>query len=355
MSWKRWEESEGGLSAMSDGLVAIAILWLFVFMYSILGSVDFGAGFWGMVYAQRGSTRAGALANRFLSPTWEVTNVFLVLLVVTLVSFFPTAVYPIGMALLTPGSLVLLLLTFRSTFMVFQYNTDRFREVLRIISGVTGLLIPSLLVLVLPILTGGFIDPDTGELLVGKLLSSPIAYAYLAFGLSSELFLSAAFLSDYSREADDDDAFRVFRNHARWLGPTALLAGVTAVLLMGPTETWLRKGIEAEWWWFLASGICFLLGYVALWVKPKNFRWRRVLPRFAFISFIAQYGLASLAYGRAHLPYMVYPDITIDMAITNREMFRSLLVSYGIGMAILVPGFYYFWRLFLKDKRYLRD
>ncbi|MDR6226814.1 cytochrome d ubiquinol oxidase subunit II [Desmospora profundinema] len=338
---------------MNDALVAISILWLFVFMYAILGSVDFGAGFWGMVYSRRGKTRAGALANRFLSPTWEVTNVFLVLLVVTLVTFFPTAVYPIGMALLVPGSLVLLLLTFRSTFMVFQYNTDRFQEILSVVSGVTGLLIPSLLVLVLPILTGGFIDPDTGELMLGALFTRPISYAYLTFGLSSELFLSSAFLSDYSREADDDEAYRVFRNHARWLGPVALLAGITAVFLMGYEAVWLRQGIEAQRWWFLASGILFLTGYAALWIKPAHPRWSRGLPRLAFVCFIGQYALASLAYGRAHLPYMVYPDITVDAAVTNPAMFRSLLVSYAIGLAILIPGFYYFWQLFLKDKRYL--
>jgi cytochrome d ubiquinol oxidase subunit II len=340
---------------MNDALVAVSILWLFVFMYAILGSVDFGAGFWGMVYSQRGKTRAGALANRFLSPTWEVTNVFLVLLVVTLVTFFPTAVYPLGMALLIPGSLVLLLLTFRSTFMVFQYNTDRFRETLRIVSGLTGLLIPSLLVLVLPVVTGGMIDPHTGELMLDVLFTRPITYAYLAFGLSSELFLSAAFLSDYSREADDEEAVRVFRNHARWLGPVALLSGMAAVFLMGTEAAWLREGIGEERWWFLASGVLFVIGTIALWMQSGDTRFHRRLPRLAFTCFVGQYALASLAYGRAHLPYLVYPDITIDAAVTNPTMFRSLLVSYGIGLAILIPGFYYFWRLFLKDKRYLHQ
>ena len=32
--------------------IAIIILWALIFVYSILGSIDFGAGFWGMVYAK---------------------------------------------------------------------------------------------------------------------------------------------------------------------------------------------------------------------------------------------------------------------------------------------------------------
>lgn len=74
---------------MDDAQIAITILWVFLFIYSIVGSVDFGAGFWAMIYGGRKDTTAGGLANRFLSPSWKVTNVFLVLFVVALVGFFP--------------------------------------------------------------------------------------------------------------------------------------------------------------------------------------------------------------------------------------------------------------------------
>ena len=67
--------------------IAIIILWALIFVYSILGSIDFGAGFWGMVYAKH-PTLAAKLANRYLSPTWEVTNTFLVFVVVAFLGFF---------------------------------------------------------------------------------------------------------------------------------------------------------------------------------------------------------------------------------------------------------------------------
>ncbi|MFC4075855.1 cytochrome d ubiquinol oxidase subunit II [Salinithrix halophila] len=335
---------------MSNAILAISIIWMFVFMYAILGSVDFGAGFWGMVYGRLKDNRAGALANRFLSPTWEVTNVFLVMLVVTLVVFFPSAVTSLALALLLPGSLVLILLTIRSALMVFAYSAPRFQNALSIVSGTTGLLIPALLVLVLPVVAGGFIDPADGRLLTGKLFSSRVTYTYLAFGLASELFLSAAFLADYSREAEDEEAYLVFRRHAIWLGPLTLLVGMVTVLSMGPEAGWLRANISENSGWFLASATAFLFGYSAYWWKTKR---GQGAPRIAFTAFILQFVLASYAYGVSHLPYMIYPALTLQEGITNPSIFRSLLISYAIGLAILVPGFYLFWRLFLKDKRYL--
>lgn len=35
--------------------------------------------------------------------------------------------------------------------------------------------------------------------------------------------------------------------------------------------------------------------------------------------------------------------------------FRALFVTYIVDFAILFPGFIYFWRLFMKDRRYLEN
>jgi cytochrome d ubiquinol oxidase subunit II len=70
---------------------------------------------------------------------------------------------------------------------------------------------------------------------------------------------------------------------------------------------------------------------------------------------VVQFGLASIAYGSAHLPYLLYPNVTIYDAFTNETMFRYLLIGFLIGLAILVPVFLYFWRLFFKDKAYLQS
>ena len=337
---------------MHDSTIAISILWGFLFIYSIMGSIDFGAGFWSMVFSKK-NPQAASIANRFLSPSWEVTNVFLVLLVVALVGFFPRAAYLLGTLLLVPVSLVLVLLLFRSSFMVYAYSVQRNVRSLRFVSGITGVLIPGLLVSVLPITLGGFIHGEGGypQLRYAELLASPSLYAYLGFGIATELFLSALFLSDFSRQAGDESTYRHYRTLAVYAGPLAMLLAVVATFTMNEEARWMVNRMREQGPWFILSAAAFLAGYVSLWIKRKG---RLGWPRLAFIFVVIQFALASYAYGKAHMPYIVYPYLTVDEGITNHPMFISLLWGYAVGTVILLPVFVLFWWLFLKDKRYLQ-
>jgi cytochrome bd ubiquinol oxidase subunit II len=333
--------------------IAILVIWILLYIYSMAGSIDFGASFWAMVYPERKS-KAGGIANRFLSPTWEVTNTILVLLVVAFVGFFPKAAYMLGTVLLVPLSVILLLITLRSAFMVFAYAVEGYRRVLRVVSGVTGILVPGLLIGALPVTEGGFVRLVDGRevLELGAWLASPTVYMYMLFGLSSGLFLSSLFLADYARESEDEEAYRTYRRHAVIFGPSALLAAVAALMALKPEAKWLLDRLWEKKEWFLLSIIAFLIGYLALWLKDERDRTGR--PRIAVVSVAVQYGLATFAYGSAHLPYIVYPHLTVHEAFTNIDTFYSLLKVFAAGVAVLFPGFLIFWRFFLKDKRYLQ-
>lgn len=80
--------------------------------------------------------------------------------------------------------------------------------------------------------------------------------------------------------------------------------------------------------------------------------WHTRYPRIAVLAVIAQYAFASYAYGVAHLPYIIYPDVTVFTSFTTVETFYALLILYAIGIAILLPGFIFFWNLFLKDRTF---
>ncbi|RWZ52217.1 hypothetical protein EQV77_16095 [Halobacillus fulvus] len=340
---------------MEASLLAITIIWSLLFIYSILGSLDFGAGFWGMIYGKGNRTNASHIANRFLSPTWEITNVFLVIFVVSIVTFFPFATTIFSSILLVPIGLGLFLLTIRTTFMVFEHHAKKYREVLRITSGLTGLIIPALLVSILPITLGGFLSftDDYPRLNYGELLSHPTLYMHIAFGLSTALFISAIFLMDYAKEAEDWSAYHTFRGHALWLGPVSIVIAVLTIGTFPAEASWIVDNIESLWMWFGLSILFFLIGYSVLFVKKKD--GRRGLARVAVIAIILQYGVAIYAYGRAHLPYLIYPDLTVADGFTSPATFYPMLIIYAIGFGILIPAFILFWRLFLKDRRYLKQ
>ncbi|UTR10905.1 cytochrome d ubiquinol oxidase subunit II [Evansella sp. LMS18] len=339
---------------MSEVYIAILIIWVFLFVYAIAGSIDFGAGFWAMFYQTSKETQASQIANRYLSPSWEVTNVFLVLLVIALVGFFPGAAFYLGTLMILPVSLVLILLAIRSAFMVYSFTVKKYTRTLTVISGLTGLLIPALMVSILPVSIGGFIA-SSGErhfILFNEVLTSPAVYTHIGFGLATELFLSALLLSDYAREAGNEEVYGIYRKNAIVLGPVTLLFAVSALLTLIPEAPWMVETMMDIWYLFALSLAAAVIGYSTLWWRSG--KTNRGRPRIAVLLIVLQFGLASFGYGLSHMPYILYPDLTVYEAFTDPVMFRWLLYGYGGGLAILIPAFIVFWRLFMKDKKYLQ-
>ncbi|WP_028401465.1 cytochrome d ubiquinol oxidase subunit II [Ectobacillus panaciterrae] len=339
---------------MNEQSIAILILWAVIFAYSILGSIDFGAGFWAMIYANHKSL-ASKIANRYLSPTWELTNTVLVFVVVAFIGFFPKAAFSLATVMFAPVTLILVLVAIRSTFMVFAYSLPRYEKILRVISGITGLLIPALLITVLPVTEGGYVDfsGETEKLLYSKLVSSPAVYFYMLFGLTSELFLSSLFLADFSREQGSEETYRVYRMSAILLGPATLLTAIIALVATDIEASWFLNNLVKQIPFFAISLIFFIVGYTSLWWNNRihnSLGW----PRIAVLAVIAQYAFASYGYGAAHLPYLVYPKVIVDTSFTTKETFYALLILYAVGIAILLPGFIFFWNLFLKDRTFIK-
>jgi cytochrome bd ubiquinol oxidase subunit II len=342
---------------MTDELIAISILWIFVFIYAIAAAIDFGAGFWSWIFLWQRQTYATHIANRYLSPSWEVTNVHIVLIVVGLVSFFPGATGVLGHVLLMPFSVGLLLLTIRSAFLVYSHAADKYHNQLIVISGITGIFIPLLLILVLPITYGesiGILDPNTNGLRLMPLFATGSAYAYMAFAVTSTLFLSALLLADYSQVSLDNKAYGAYRRRAIYLGPISLLASVSVIASMSHDAPWMYDNLIQNRLWIIGSIAFFAIGYAALQF-PQKLGLIKGRPRIAVICVVIQYLLAATAYGMAHLPYLVYPTVTLQSSFTSESTFHALFASYIVGFIVLTPGFYIFWRLFMQDDKYLRE
>lgn len=64
---------------MTLEIIGITVLWIFLFGYLIVASIDFGAGFFNAYNTlTRREHILTSIIERYLSPVWEVTNVFLV-------------------------------------------------------------------------------------------------------------------------------------------------------------------------------------------------------------------------------------------------------------------------------------
>lgn len=336
---------------MSYELIGITVLWTFLFGYLLVASIDFGAGFFSFYSVLTGHRNLiHNIIQRYLSPVWEVTNVFLIFFVVGLVGFFPDTAYYYGTGLLVPGSIALVLIAIRGVYYAYNtYGNNGDNNIIYMaLYGATGLLIPASLSTILAISEGGVIEERDGLVTLnwGTFLANPYTWAVILLALVSVLYISAMFLSYYAKRAGDDLAFEVVRGYALlWSGPT-IVASVFAFFQINRQNPDHFANMLDQAWIFIASFICFVLAVYLLW-KRRNLGT-------SFIFVILQFACAWYGYGGTHLPYILYPYISIYESFTNDAMGIALITAFCAGLLVLIPSLILLLRLFLFDAAYIR-
>jgi cytochrome d ubiquinol oxidase subunit II len=335
---------------MDIEILGVTVLWTFLYGYLIVASIDFGAGFF--AYYGRVTKRdhiINHIISRYLSPVWEVTNVFFVFFFVGLVGFYPKAAYYYGTALLVPGSIALILLAIRGSFYAFgNYGSKGNNNFYIFLYGATGLLIPASLSTALTISEGGFITEIGDKVIfhVDKLFTSFYSWAVICLAIVSVLYISAMFLTFYAHKAQDTAAFELLRKYALfWSPPTILASLLVFVALRDHNEVHFNNMINYSYL-FILSLLCFIIAVSLVY-------WQRSYG-IAFIFVMLQYLFAFFGYGVSHLPYILYPYVTVHGGFTNQTMATALVIAFMAGLLLLIPSLYLLMRLFLFDAKYVK-
>jgi len=334
---------------MSYEIVGISVLWIFLYGYLIIASIDFGAGFFAFYARLTGKDHLiNRLISRYLSPVWEITNVFFVFFFIGLMGFFPDTAHYYGSALLVPGSIAIILLAIRGSFYAFENYGSKKNIVFLFLYGATGLLIPASLSVALVLSEGGFIIEHNGivSLEYLKLLTSPLAWSIVALALTSVLFISASFLSFYASRADDQPALELLRSYALFWSTPTIIAAFTAFLYLSQHNERHFQNMMGLWW-LLGLSIVFFLIVLWLLYKGRHYGW-------AFICLMMQFLCAFFAYGIGHYPYILDPYITIQGGATQEAMGIALIAAFIGGLLLLVPSLALVFRLFLFDADYVK-
>ncbi|MGV3487305.1 MAG: cytochrome d ubiquinol oxidase subunit II [Tuberibacillus sp.] len=334
---------------MQPELIGISVLWLFLFGYIIVASIDFGAGFFS-AYSEFSHKRhlIHKVIQRYLSPVWEVTNVFLVFFFVGMVGFFPKTAFYYGAVLLVPASIAIILLSIRGSYYAFNTYGNKENKWYLFIYGLTGALIPASLSVVLVISEGGFVDVRGGQpiLLFKTLFLSPMTWSVVLLSITSVLFISATFLTYYAHQAEDFKARNVLRRYALIWSIPNLLSALLIVFQLKHHNPVHFENMVKDAWLFILSLACFV-GTVILIAQKRRLG-------LAVIAMILQYALAFYAYGVSHYPYLLYPFLTIYDGFTNPTMAWALIVAFIAGLLLLIPSLLLLLKLFLFDKKYIK-
>lgn len=332
-------------------VIGITVLWIFLFGYIIVASIDFGAGFFSLhakLFGQ--SHEINDLIQRYLNPVWEVTNVFFVFFFVGIVGFFPDTAYYYGTVLLIPGSIALILLSIRGAFYAFEnYGQDSKLSWL-ILYAVSGLLIPASLSTALTISEGGYIiESSSGNVDLNwtELLLSPFGWAVVLLAIVSVLYISSGFLTFYAHRAKDTSAYQLMRKwFLMWGAPMIMMSLFVFLSLRIQNEAHFMSAVFDYGWLFIISFIAFAIAGVLTLLKKAH--------GIAFIFVIIQMGTAFFGYGLSKLPYILYPYVHIDDAVTNDSMALVLTIAFIGGLLLLLPSLFFILKLFVFDKDYVR-
>jgi len=287
------------------------------------------------------------IIQRYLSPVWEVTNVFLVFFFVGVVGFFPKTAFYYGTILLVPASISILLLAIRGSYYAFETYGSRGHKGYAFMYGLSGLFIPASLSIVLTISEGGFVSMVDGNPVLDywALFSSPLTWSIVVLSLAAVLYISAVFLTWYAHKAKDTKATELMRKYALlWAFPTIVTAGGIIVELRFHNPEHYARILDL--WWLFALSFLMFIGTVWLIWNRKNYGR-------AFGLLAGQFALAFYAYGFSHYPYLLYSHLTIYDGFTNKAMAISLVTAFIAGLCLLIPSLYLLLRLFLFDKKYV--
>ncbi|MGM0973537.1 MAG: cytochrome d ubiquinol oxidase subunit II [Bacillota bacterium] len=334
---------------MTLEILGISVLWLFLFGYVIVASIDFGAGFFNAYSLFRGKHHIlTRIIHRYLSPVWEVTNVFLVFFFVGIVGFFPKTAYYYGTILLVPASIAVVLLAIRGSYYAFTTYGGLRQKRWTYLYGLSGLFIPASLSIVLTISEGGFVSERSAglELDYWTLFTSPLTWSIVVLSITAVLYISAVFLTWYANKANDEPATELLRKYALiWALPAIVTATGIIVELRDHNPEHFSRLMDL-WWLF---GISFILFAGTVYLI-----WKRRYYGLAFGLLTGQFFVAFFAYGISHYPYLLYPYLTIYDGFTNEAMAIALVIAFIAGLGLLLPSLYLLLRLFLFNKDYVQ-
>lgn len=333
---------------MTLEILGISVLWVFLFGYVIVASIDFGAGFFNAYSLMIGKNHILTnIIKRYLSPVWEVTNVFLVFFFVGIVGFFPQTAFYYGTILLIPVSISLVLLAIRGSYYAFESYGSRGHIGYTLTYGITGLLIPASFSVVFAISGGGFVNMVNDQPVLDYLVlyTSPYAWSIVVLSIAAVLYISAVFLTWYAHKANDREATNLMRKYALVWAVPLMISALGIMYEMKSINPENYNNMVNLWWMFGISAILFIITVGLLWMK-KGYGW-------AVGLLITQFVFAFFAYGIAQYPYLLYPYLTIYDSFTSTQMAIALVIAFILGLCLLIPSLYLLMKLFLFNKDYV--
>lgn len=302
--------------------IAYGIACIFLFLYLVLSSIEFGAAFY-MLLPE--SILERSTVRTYVNPIWETTNIFLIFFVMMLFSCFPKAVPMLSLLMFPIVEVALIFFVFRILGILGLFYGDSGRLAWRILFFVGSWGVALVLSEFYHIVVAGTRMPLVPDMLTVSLILLVISTLLL---LSSTFFLM--FTSRHR-----------FHPYLARLGYVSLLTwyAAAALYLIGPFRDapYMLDRLTAATNGFIAVTLVSLT--IPLFIHYRYFA-------AGFIASVIAFGMLFFGSAYMHLPYLIYPTMTISDAFTSTAIFDAILISGAVGALFLIPALYLLYALF---------
>jgi cytochrome d ubiquinol oxidase subunit II len=312
----------------------------------VLGSADFGAGFWDLTAggARRGGRLRG-MVQRSMSPVWEANHVWLIFVLVIIWTAFPTAFGSMFSTLSIPLFLAAIGIIFRGTAFALRGQAATINEarVLGAVFALSSVLVPFFLGAAIGGVASGRVPVGNaaGDLVTSWL--NPTSVLIGVVGVLTGAYLAAVYLAGDSQRAGLDDLVRAFRARALGAGVVTGVVALAGLFVVRSDARDLYDGLTSGGGlvMVIASGLAGLATIALVWAGRYGLA--RVTSAGAVAAIVVGWMLAQK-------PYILPPHLTLDEAKASHATLSAVVIGIAAGMVILAPSLWFLYRLVLQGR-----
>jgi cytochrome d ubiquinol oxidase subunit II len=305
--------------------VVAAAMFGGITLYALLAGADFGAGFWDLVAgnAERGApTRA--LIEQSIGPVWEANHVWLIFVLVTLWTGFPSAFAPIMSTLYVPLTLAAVGIILRGAAFAFRKasRTLRSRRIYGAAFASSSVITPYFLGSVVGGVASGRVPAGarTGDVFTSWLNPTSVLGGAMAVIVCA--FLAAVYLAADADRREKPDLAVMFRRRSIGAGIAAGIVAAVGVVVLHADAPDLFHGLTHRGAPLIAASA--LAGAMTLVLLVRR--------RFAMARYVAALAVVAVLWGWAagQYPWMLEHELTIKAAAAPRMTIPSTATMSGI-------------------------
>jgi len=329
---------------LADAVLAIA--WVAITAYALLGGADFGGGFWDLVAggAKRGA-RPRALIERSIGPVWEANHVWLIFTMVVLWTAFPVACASIASTLYLPLTAAALGIILRGSGFAFR-NSVQELALKRLFGGafaLSSVITPFFFGVAAGAIASGRVPPGNakGEVLGSWINPTSALTGVLAVGVCA--YLAAVYLTADAVRSGAPDLAEGFRRRGLVTGVCVGAIALGGIAILKADAPRLFHGLTGQGLPLVVTSAVF--GAASLYLlRRRRYVLVRVTAALAVVAVI-------WGWGAGQFPYLLEHSLTVEQAAADRATLQAVLISVSLGTVLIVPSLAWLFLLFQRGRR----